>query len=150
MFDCLKNYSAQWQLKLKGHESRSFEIIFKKFELRARAKIIAAEGEAIASRNLAYAAEVLESKEAIELRYLQTLSQVAANDNHTVVFPLPTQILNMLDGSEPINNPIFKRFVEMFQSNDQPPEYEEITAQESTCPLTGVTISTDTGEKTAF
>ena len=100
---------------------------------------------------MAYAAEVLESKEAIELRYLQTLSQVAANDNHTVVFPLPTQILNMLDGSEQINNPIFKRFVEMFQSNDQPPEYEEVTAQdESTCPLTGVTISTESGPKTAF
>lgn len=116
---------------------------------RAKAKIIAAEGEAIASRNLAHAAAVLETKEAIELRYLQTLHQVAANDNHTVVFPLPTQLLDMLSGSEPINSPILHRFVQMFQSND-PPAYEQV-AQNAVCPLTGVTIeNNEAPQKTAF
>ena len=119
---------------------------------RAKAKIIAAEGEAIASRNLAHAAAVLETKEAIELRYLQTLHQVAANDNHTVVFPLPTQLLDMLSGSEPINSPILHRFVQMFQFNDDPPPptYEQV-AQNAVCPLTGVTIENNQApQKTAF
>ena len=118
---------------------------------RAKAKVIAAEGEAIASRNLAQAAAVLETKEALELRYLQTLHQVAANDNHTIIFPLPTQLLDMISGNEPINSPLVHRLMTMFQSNDPPPEYEQVT-QNPVCPLTGVTIETDEAQsqKTAF
>ncbi|KAK2846712.1 hypothetical protein Q5P01_009711 [Channa striata] len=60
----------------------------------ARAKIIAAEGEMNASRALKEASLVIaESPSALQLRYLQTLSTIAAEKNSTIVFPLPIDIL---------------------------------------------------------
>ncbi|NWR84998.1 STOM protein, partial [Furnarius figulus] len=62
----------------------------------ARAKVIAAEGEMNASRALKEAAIVItESPAALQLRYLQTLTTIAAEKNSTIVFPLP---INMLQG----------------------------------------------------
>ncbi|XP_043929098.1 stomatin-like [Protopterus annectens] len=62
----------------------------------AKAKVIAAEGEMNASRALKEASIVInESPAAIQLRYLQTLSNIAAENNSTIVFPLP---LNLLHG----------------------------------------------------
>ncbi|KAK8752738.1 hypothetical protein OTU49_007412 [Cherax quadricarinatus] len=61
----------------------------------ARAKVIAAEGEQRASRALKEAAEVIsESPAALQLRYLQTLSQISAEKNSTIIFPLPIDIIN--------------------------------------------------------
>ncbi|XP_059685046.1 stomatin [Gavia stellata] len=61
----------------------------------ARAKVIAAEGEMNASRALKEASIVFtESPAALQLRYLQTLTTIAA-ENSTIVFPLP---INMLQG----------------------------------------------------
>ena len=55
----------------------------------ARAKVIAAEGEQRASRALKEAAEVMsQSAAALQLRYLQTLSSIAAEKNSTIVFPV--------------------------------------------------------------
>ncbi|XP_069177264.1 mechanosensory protein 2 isoform X4 [Procambarus clarkii] len=63
----------------------------------ARAKVIAAEGEQRASRALKEAAEVItESPAALQLRYLQTLSQISAEKNSTIIFPLPIDIINNL------------------------------------------------------
>ncbi|CAF5205280.1 unnamed protein product, partial [Rotaria magnacalcarata] len=63
----------------------------------ARAKIIAAEGEMKASRGLKEAADILnESPVAIQLRLLQTLTQIAAERNSTIVFPIPVEILQAL------------------------------------------------------
>lgn len=60
----------------------------------ARAKVIAAEGEQKASRALKEAADIIsESPGALQLRYLQTLTSIAAEKNSTVVFPLPMDIL---------------------------------------------------------
>jgi erythrocyte band 7 integral membrane protein len=60
----------------------------------ARAKVIAAEGEQKASRALKEAADVIsESPSALQLRYLQTLSQISAEKNSTIVFPLPIELL---------------------------------------------------------
>nr|XP_033805244.1 stomatin-like protein 3 isoform X2 [Geotrypetes seraphini] len=60
----------------------------------ARAKVVAAEGEMNASRALKEAAMVItESPAALQLRYLQTLTTVAAENNSTIVFPLPIDIL---------------------------------------------------------
>ncbi|XP_053501812.1 stomatin (EPB72)-like 3b [Ictalurus furcatus] len=60
----------------------------------ARAKVIAAEGEMNASRALKEASLVIaESPSALQLRYLQTLSTIAAEKNSTIVFPLPIDIL---------------------------------------------------------
>jgi regulator of protease activity HflC (stomatin/prohibitin superfamily) len=66
-------------------------------EREKRAKIIHAEGELTASEKLAQAAAVLDREpSAITLRYLQTLNEIAAEQNSTIVFPLPIELMNML------------------------------------------------------
>nr|XP_048288196.1 stomatin isoform X1 [Myodes glareolus] len=67
----------------------------------ARAKVIAAEGEMNASRALKEASMVItESPAALQLRYLQTLTTIAAEKNSTIVFPLPIDMLQGLMGSK--------------------------------------------------
>jgi regulator of protease activity HflC (stomatin/prohibitin superfamily) len=64
-------------------------------ERERRAKIIHAEGEFEASQKLADAAKVLETQSsAIQLRYLQTLTEIGVEKNTTIVFPLPIDIIN--------------------------------------------------------
>ncbi|XP_056592564.1 stomatin (EPB72)-like 3b [Triplophysa dalaica] len=61
----------------------------------ARAKVIAAEGEMNASRALKEASLVIsESPSGLQLRYLQTLSTIAAEKNSTIIFPLPMDIIS--------------------------------------------------------
>ncbi|CAF3764738.1 unnamed protein product [Rotaria sp. Silwood1] len=63
----------------------------------ARAKVIAAEGEQKASRQLKEAADVIaESPIALQLRYLQTLTQISAEKNSTIVFPIPVELLSLV------------------------------------------------------
>lgn len=63
-------------------------------ERERRAKVIHAEGELQASEKLAQAAEVLSKQPlAIQLRYLETLTVIAADKNSTIVFPLPMDIV---------------------------------------------------------
>ncbi|XP_025830902.1 erythrocyte band 7 integral membrane protein-like isoform X1 [Agrilus planipennis] len=60
----------------------------------ARAKVIAAEGEMRASRALKEAADVInESPGALQLRYLQTLNNISAEKNSTIIFPLPIDLM---------------------------------------------------------
>ena len=67
-------------------------------EREKRAKIIHAEGELVASEKLSQAAAVIAQQPlAITLRYLQTLSEIAAEQNSTIVFPLPIDVLQMLN-----------------------------------------------------
>jgi regulator of protease activity HflC (stomatin/prohibitin superfamily) len=64
-------------------------------ERERRAKVIHAAGEFEASTKLAEAAGVLETQPAaIQLRYLQTLTEIGAEKNTTIVFPLPIDIIN--------------------------------------------------------
>jgi len=66
-------------------------------EREKRAKIIHAEGELIASEKLSQAAAVLSTQDgAMTLRYLQTLNEIAAEQNSTIVFPLPVELLQAL------------------------------------------------------
>ena len=66
-------------------------------EREKRAKIIHAEGELIASEKLAQAAGVLaQQPSAITLRYLQTLTEIGSEQNSTIVFPLPIELLRFL------------------------------------------------------
>ena len=59
--------------------------------------MIAAEGEQKASRALKEAADVIsQSPSALQLRYLQTLTQISAEKNSTIVFPLPVELLKAL------------------------------------------------------
>ena len=63
-------------------------------ERERRAKVIHAEGELQASAKLAEAAEVLgRQPQALQLRYLETLTVIAADKNSTIVFPLPMDIV---------------------------------------------------------
>src|SRR5207244_4770610 len=79
-------------------------------EREKRAKIIHAEGEFSASQQLAAAAQVIGSQPAtLQLRYLQTLTEIAAEKNHTIVFPLPLELvqglLNQAASTEPVTSP---------------------------------------------
>jgi regulator of protease activity HflC (stomatin/prohibitin superfamily) len=63
-------------------------------ERERRAKIIHAEGEFEASSKLAEAAGVLATQPAaIQLRYLQTLTEIGTEKNTTIVFPLPIDVI---------------------------------------------------------
>lgn len=64
-------------------------------ERERRAKVIHAEGELQASEKLLKAAQVLAKQpEAIQLRYLSTLNNIAGDNNSTIVFPVPLDIFN--------------------------------------------------------
>jgi regulator of protease activity HflC (stomatin/prohibitin superfamily) len=66
-------------------------------EREKRAKIIHAEGEFQASKQLAAAAHVIDqSPVALQLRYLQTLTEIGTERNTTIVFPLPIEMLGGL------------------------------------------------------
>jgi regulator of protease activity HflC (stomatin/prohibitin superfamily) len=68
-------------------------------EREKRAKIIHAQGELQASTQLAQAAEVIGSQPAaLQLRYLQTLTEIAVEKNSTIIFPLPIDLIEpMID-----------------------------------------------------
>jgi regulator of protease activity HflC (stomatin/prohibitin superfamily) len=68
-------------------------------EREKRAKIIHAEGELQASHKLAEAAEIISvNAVTLQLRYLQTLTEIATEKNSTIVFPLPIDTLSALLG----------------------------------------------------
>ena len=63
-------------------------------ERERRAKVIHAEGEFQASQRLRDAAEIIgPSPAALQLRYLQTLTELGGSDNSTIVFPLPIDLV---------------------------------------------------------
>jgi regulator of protease activity HflC (stomatin/prohibitin superfamily) len=75
-------------------------------ERERRAKIISAEGEFQASERLHDAAVVLASQPvSVTLRYLQTLLEIGSNNNSTVVFPVPVDILRPFFGQDGKNSP---------------------------------------------
>ncbi len=66
-------------------------------ERERRAKVIHAEGELQASEKLLAAAEILAVKpQAMQLRYLQTLSNIAGDRTNTIVFPMPGDLMNLI------------------------------------------------------
>jgi regulator of protease activity HflC (stomatin/prohibitin superfamily) len=68
-------------------------------EREKRAKIIHAEGELMASEKLAQAARVIASEPVtIQLRYLQTLTEIGTEKNSTIIFPLPIDIMQSIIG----------------------------------------------------
>src|SRR5712671_6467034 len=82
-------------------------------EREKRAKIIHAEGELQASAQLAQAASVIGSQPAtLQLRYLQTLTEIAVEKNSTIIFPLPIDLVEPLLGilqrhaGEPVHEPL--------------------------------------------
>jgi regulator of protease activity HflC (stomatin/prohibitin superfamily) len=70
-------------------------------EREKRAKIIHAEGELLASEKLAQAARVIASEPVtIQLRYLQTLTEIGTEKNSTIIFPIPIDMLRAIVGDK--------------------------------------------------
>jgi regulator of protease activity HflC (stomatin/prohibitin superfamily) len=66
-------------------------------EREKRAKIIHADGELQASEKLSRAAHIIATEPiAVTLRYLQTLTEIGSENNSTIIFPLPIEILSIL------------------------------------------------------
>jgi len=87
----------------------------------ARAKVIAAEGEHKASRSLHQAAEVImDSPAALQLRYLQTLNSISAENNSTIIFPVPIDVMNSF-----MQNNNFKRNQKQFQLFQQSQQFQQ-------------------------
>jgi regulator of protease activity HflC (stomatin/prohibitin superfamily) len=71
-------------------------------ERERRSRVITAEGELQASRTLAHAAEVMaKHPAALQLRLLQTVVEVAAEKNSTLVLPFPVELLRFLEHATP-------------------------------------------------
>src|ERR1700756_3620177 len=112
----LDQHTAPWGVKVTMVEVKQVDLAEQMIraiarqaeaERERRAKIIHAEGEYTAAEKLAMAAAVIQQQPAaIQLRYLQTLVEIGAEHNTTIVFPLPidliTSITQVLNGSKKI------------------------------------------------
>src|SRR5439155_15454433 len=76
-------------------------------ERERRAKVINAEGELQASEKLAQAAHIIGAEPAaIQLRYLQTVNEIASENNSTTIFPIPIDLFKVfMDRLAPTGNP---------------------------------------------
>ena len=102
----LDQHTAPWGVKVTMVEVKQVDLAEQMIraiarqaeaERERRAKIIHAEGEYTAAEKLSMAAEVIQKQPAaIQLRYLQTLVEIGAEKNTTVVFPLPLDIIASL------------------------------------------------------
>ena len=100
----LDQHTAPWGIKVTMVEVKQVDLAEQMIRALARqaeaeherrAKVIHAEGEYTAATKLAMAAEVIQKQPAaLQLRYLQTLVEIGAEKNTTVVFPLPVDILS--------------------------------------------------------
>jgi regulator of protease activity HflC (stomatin/prohibitin superfamily) len=102
----IDTHTEPWGIKVTAVEIKDVEIPERmqhaiaaqaEAERERRAKIINAEGEAQAAAKLAEAADVIAvNPVTIQLRYLQTLREIGVNQNSTVVFPLPIDLIKPL------------------------------------------------------
>src|SRR6202048_576215 len=99
----IDEHTERWGVKVTAVEIKDIELpvtmqraMAKQAEAERakRAKIIHAEGELQASAQLAQAAEVIGTQPAaLQLRYLQTLTEIAVEKNSTIIFPLPIDLI---------------------------------------------------------
>jgi regulator of protease activity HflC (stomatin/prohibitin superfamily) len=104
--EVLDQHTDAWGIKVSNVEIKHVDLdetmiraIAKQAEAERtrRAKVIHAEGEQQAARKLTEAARTLgEEKQALQLRYLQTLSDIAGERTNTIVFPLPLDFIEPL------------------------------------------------------
>ena len=79
-------------------------------EREKRSKIIHAEGEFNAAQKLVDAAALLATQPiTLQLRYLQTLTEIGVEKNTTIVFPLPIELLSMLNKLAPASQPVAEK-----------------------------------------
>jgi regulator of protease activity HflC (stomatin/prohibitin superfamily) len=101
--DILDKHTEPWGIKVSLVETKQVDLPEEmrraiarqaEAERERRAKIIHAEGEAQAAEKLAQAANVISvNPAAIQLRFLQTLTEVATEKNSTTIFPVPIDLL---------------------------------------------------------
>ncbi len=99
----IDEYTERWGVKVTAVEIKEVELPGEmqramakqaEAEREKRAKIIHAEGELQASTQLAQAAQAISSQpSALQLRYLQTLTRIAVENNSTVIFSLPIDLM---------------------------------------------------------
>ncbi len=99
----IDEHTEKWGVKVTAVEIKDIELPVNmqramakqaEAEREKRAKIIHAEGEFQASRQLAEAAAIIGSQpSALQLRYLQTLTEIAVEKNSTIIFPLPIDLI---------------------------------------------------------
>ncbi len=104
----IDEHTERWGVKVTAVEIKDVELPASmqramakqaEAEREKRAKIIHAEGELQASAQLAQAAQVIGSQPAtLQLRYLQTLTEIAVEKNSTIIFPLPIDLVEPLLG----------------------------------------------------
>src|SRR5256884_2274662 len=104
----IDEHTERWGVKVTAVEIKDVELpstmqraMAKQAEAERekRAKIIHAEGELQASSQLAQAAQMIGSQPAtLQLRYLQTLTEIAVEKNSTIIFPLPLDLVEPLLG----------------------------------------------------
>jgi regulator of protease activity HflC (stomatin/prohibitin superfamily) len=103
--EILDRHTGPWGVKVSNVEVKNIDLPQEmqraiarqaEAERERRAKIIHAEGELQASEKLAQAAKVLAAEPgAIQLRFLQTLTEIAAEKNSTTIFPVPIDLISM-------------------------------------------------------
>ncbi len=103
--EILDLHAEPWGIKISSVEVKNVDIaqemqraIAKQAEAERerRAKVIHADGEFQASQKLADAAVIIgKAPAAIQLRYLQTLTEIATEKNSTIIFPVPIDLINM-------------------------------------------------------
>jgi len=106
----LDNETEPWGIKVSAVEVKNVDLPQEmqramarqaEAERERRAKIIHAEGELQASEKLSQAAAVIEREPAtMTLRYLQTLTEIASEQNSTILFPVPLELMRFLRGGD--------------------------------------------------
>jgi regulator of protease activity HflC (stomatin/prohibitin superfamily) len=101
--EIIDSQTEPWGVKVRAVEVKQIDLPVEmqramarqaEAEREKRSKVIHAEGEFQASQRLADAARVLASEgSALQLRYLQTLAEIATENNSTTIFPIPIDIL---------------------------------------------------------
>ncbi|HTG82454.1 MAG TPA: slipin family protein [Geobacteraceae bacterium] len=110
--EILDRHTGPWGVKVSTVEVKNIDLPQEmqraiarqaEAERERRAKVIHADGEFQASEKLAKAAQVLASQPtSLQLRYLQTLTEIAAEKNSTTIFPVPIDLIKMfLEKKEP-------------------------------------------------
>jgi regulator of protease activity HflC (stomatin/prohibitin superfamily) len=104
----IDEHTERWGVKVTAVEIKDVELPVTmqramakqaEAEREKRAKIIHAEGEFQASTQLARAAKIIgEQPSTLQLRYLQTLTEIAVEKNSTIIFPLPIDLIEPLLG----------------------------------------------------
>ena len=106
----LDNETEPWGIKVSAVEVKNVDLPQEmqcamarqaEAEREKRAKIIHADGELQASEKLSQAAAVIEREPAaMTLRYLQTLTEIASEQNSTILFPVPLELMKFLRGGD--------------------------------------------------